>query len=71
MMSKPYFVDPAIKCPSPTPHGNAGSFFTFLAVSWPKMVRFSFRKKLLAAGNVLLMPIQLANDHGRLFGVLR
>ena len=45
--------------------------FNVLAISQPKIVRFSFRKKLLEGENVLFMGIKLANAHGRLLGVLR
>ncbi len=56
----PYTLDPMLGC-----------FFTFLAISRLKMVRFSFRKKLLEGENVLFKPTILTNAHGRLLGVLR
>ena len=43
----------------------------FLVISQPKMVRFSFRKKLRRGGNALFQTMKLANAHGRLLGVLR
>ncbi len=60
-----------INAPPPLPKANVESFFTFLAISQPKMVRFSFRKKLLRGGNVPFKAVKLANAHGRLLGVLR
>ena len=43
--SPPYSLQPILEC-----------FFTFLAISRLKMVRFSFRKKLLEGKNVLFKP---------------
>ena len=57
-----------INAPPPPPIALNGSFLTFLALSQAKMVRFSFRKKLLKGKNVLFEAIKLANAHGRLLG---
>ncbi len=63
-----------INAPPPTTQSPKWVFLfllTFLAVSQAKMVRFSFRKKLLKGKNALFEAIKLANAHGRLLGVLR
>ncbi len=60
-----------INAPPPRTRPHARSFLTFLAISQPKMARFSFRKKLLEGKHVLFKAIKLANAHGRLLGVLR
>ena len=66
-----YTVKPPINAPPYTLDHMLGCFFTILAISRFKMVRFSFRKKLLEGENVLFKPTLSANAHGRLLGVLR
>ncbi len=62
---------PPINAPPYTPDPILVRFLTFLAISRLKMVRFSFRKKLLEGENALFKPAMPANAHGRLLGVLR
>ncbi len=62
---------PPINAPPYTLDPMFGCFLTFLAISLLKIVRFSFRKKLLEEENVLFKPTMPANAHGRLLGVLR
>ena len=47
-----------------------GCFFTILVISRLKMVRLSFRKKILEGENILLKPTLPANAHGSLLEVL-
>ena len=62
---------PPINAPPLPPRPHVKSIFAFLAISQPKMVRFSFCKKLLKGENALFKAIKFANAHGRLLGVLR
>ncbi len=59
-------MPPSNKRPPPLQKPNVESFFTFLAISQPKMVLFSFRKNLLKGGNVPFKAAKLAKAHGRL-----
>ncbi len=62
---------PPINAPPCTLDLMLGCFSVFLAISRLKMVRFSFRKKLLEGENALFKSTMSANAHGRLLGVLR
>ncbi len=61
---------PPINAPPYTLDPMFGCFLTFLAISSLKIVRFSFRKKLLEEEYILFKSTMPANAHGRLLGVL-
>ncbi len=58
-----------INAPPHLPDPKLDIFNGFYALSQPKMVRFSSRKKLVEGKNVLFEATKLANGHGRLLGV--
>ena len=51
--------------------GTLTQNFTFLAMSQPKMIRFSFCKKSLEVGNALYSPISLLTRPAPLLESLR
>ncbi len=54
---------PPINAPPLPPRPHVKSIFAFLAICQPKMVRFSFCKKLLKGENALFKAIKFANAH--------
>ena len=59
-----YTIKPPINAPSnKRPPPKQGLFSRFLAISWPKIVRFSFCKKPQKGGDAFFRSIKFANTH--------